>query len=252
MDHGFTNSRAQFTGSPVLVHRLLSFTGSPVSSSPVEFTVYRFLRSPVDMRLPPHFALGRSASSRPRHRRPTTSVRRWRGTRPGGTRLVEIGVWHGVTTSVLWRAMAPDGVLWAIDPFPRGRFGFSYQRRIARSEAARVTNGTVRWVRTTGELAAQIYRSEGAPPTGLVFIDGDHSYEALAGDWSAWSSLVAKGGVVCLHDSRSTPERQIDDAGSVIATERIVKRDPAFEVVEEGQSNRGSAPLRGSCTRHRI
>jgi predicted O-methyltransferase YrrM len=154
----------------------------------------------------------------------------------GRTRLVEIGVWHGVTTSVLRRAMAPDGVLWAIDPFPRGRFGFSYQRRIARSEVARVTNGTVRWVRTTGELAAQIYRSEGAPPTGLVFIDGDHSYEALAGDWSAWSSLVAKGGVVCLHDSRSTPERQIDDAGSVIATERIVKRDPAFEVVEEVDS----------------
>jgi len=154
----------------------------------------------------------------------------------GRTRLVEIGVWHGVTTSVLRRAMAPDGVLWAIDPFPRGRFGVSYQRRIARSEVARVTNGTVRWVRTTGELAAQIYRSEGAPPTGLVFIDGDHSYEALAGDGSAWSSLVAKGGVVCLHDSRSTPERQIDDAGSVIATERIVKRDPAFEVVEEVDS----------------
>ena len=154
----------------------------------------------------------------------------------GRTRLVEIGVWHGVTTSVLRRAMAPDGVLWAIDPFPRGRFGFSYQRRIARSEVARVTNGTVRWVRTTGEVAAEIYRREEGPPVGLVFIDGDHSYEGLAGDWSAWSPLIAKGGVVCLHDSRSTPERQIDDAGSVIATEKIVRKDPAFEVVEEVDS----------------
>lgn len=154
----------------------------------------------------------------------------------GRTRLVEIGVWHGVTTSVLRRAMAPDGVLWAIDPFPRGRLGFSYQRRIARSEVARVTNGTVRWVRTTGEVAAEIYRREEGPPVGLVFIDGDHSYEGLAGDWSAWSPLIARGGVVCLHDSRSTPERQIDDAGSVIATEKIVRKDPAFEVVEEVDS----------------
>lgn len=154
----------------------------------------------------------------------------------GRARLVEIGVWHGVTTSVLRRAMAPDGVLWAIDPFPRGRLGFSYQRRIARSEVARVTNGTVRWVRTTGEVAAEIYRREGGPPVGLVFIDGDHSYEGLAGDWSGWSPLIARGGVVCLHDSRSTPERQIDDAGSVIATEKIVRKDPAFEVVEEVDS----------------
>lgn len=154
----------------------------------------------------------------------------------GRRQLVEIGVWHGITTSVLRRAMAPDGVIWAIDPFPRGRLGFSFQRRIARSEVARIRNGTVRWTRTTGELAGEIYRREGAPPAGLVFIDGDHSYEGLVGDWFAWSPLVAKGGVVCLHDSRSTPERQIDDAGSVIATEKVVKKDPAFEVVEEVDS----------------
>ena len=109
-------------------------------------------------------------------------------------------------TSVLrgarWRPMA------CLGPLTRFRADAIHAatRRIARSEAARVTNGTVRWVRTTGELAAQIYRSEGAPPTGLVFIDGDHSYEALAGDWSAWSSLVAREASCACIDSRSTPE----------------------------------------------
>jgi hypothetical protein len=132
--------------------------------------------------------------------------------------------------------MAPDGVIWAIDPFPRGRLGFSYQRRIARSQVGGVANGTVRWVRTTGERAAEIYRREGAPPAGLVFIDGDHSYEGLAGDWFAWSPLVARGGVVCLHDSRSTSDRPIDAAGSVIATKKIVLSDPAFELIEEVDS----------------
>ena len=154
----------------------------------------------------------------------------------GRAQLVEIGVWHGVTTSVLRRAMAPYGVIWAIDPFPRGRFGFSYQRRIARAQVRRVRNGAVRWVRTTGVDAAGIYSRDNAPPAELIFIDGDHSYEGLAGDWSAWSPLVARGGVVCLHDSRSTPQRQIDDAGSVVATKKIILNDPAFELIDEVDS----------------
>jgi predicted O-methyltransferase YrrM len=154
----------------------------------------------------------------------------------GRARVVEIGVWHGVTTSVLRRVMAPGGVLWAVDPFPPGRLGFSLQRPIARSEVDRVRNAAVRWVRTTGEAAARLYREEMGPPVELVFIDGDHSYDGLSRDWHAWSPLVAPGGVVCLHDSRSTPDRPIESAGSVIATSEVVLKDAAFELVEEVDS----------------
>ena len=150
----------------------------------------------------------------------------------GRIRLVEIGVWHGVTTGVLRRAMAPAGVLWAVDPFPAGRLGFSLQRPIARSEVRRSRNGVVRWLRTTGEDAARVYRQNGEPPVDLIFIDGDHTYEGLERDWRAWSPLVARGGVVCLHDSRSTPDRVIDDAGSVLATSEVVLTDPSFELAE--------------------
>lgn len=151
----------------------------------------------------------------------------------GRATVVEIGVWHGVTTSVLRKAMAPEGVLWAVDPFPAGRLGFSLQRPIARSEVRRIRNGRVRWIRTTGIEAAEVYRQAGGPAVELIFIDGDHSYEGLVRDWRAWSPLVARGGVVCLHDSRSTPERPIDDAGSVAATAAVVRKDPDFELVEE-------------------
>jgi predicted O-methyltransferase YrrM len=151
----------------------------------------------------------------------------------GRSPIVEIGVWHGVTTSVLRAAMPGDGELWAVDPFPPGQLGFSPQRPIARREVNRVRNGSVRWVRTTGEAAADIYRRERPAGVALIFIDGDHSYQGLAGDWFAWSPLVAPGGVVCLHDSRSTPERDIESAGSVKATRTIVLQDPAFELIEE-------------------
>jgi predicted O-methyltransferase YrrM len=154
----------------------------------------------------------------------------------GRTSVVEIGVWHGVTTSVLRRAMAPDGVLWAVDPFPAGQLGFSLQQPIARAEVRRVANGKVRWIRTTGAAAAAVYRQEDRPAVEMIFIDGDHSYDGLVQDWRAWSPLIAEGGAVCLHDSRSTPDRYIDDAGSVRATAEVVRTDPGFELVEEVDS----------------
>src|ERR1700722_20557890 len=64
----------------------------------------------------------------------------------GRKRLIEIGSWHGVSSSILRRVMAPDGVLICVDPYPVGRFGFSPQRLIALKEVSKVRNGTVRWV----------------------------------------------------------------------------------------------------------
>lgn len=145
----------------------------------------------------------------------------------GRRALVEIGVWHGVTTKRLRAAMAADGRLTAVDPFPIGRLGFSVAERIAHREVRRIRNGHVSWMRTTGAEAAQ---SHG--PIDFIFIDGDHSEAGLRADWRAWSALVVPGGIVALHDSRSTPERPIDGAGSVIVTATEIVPDTRFSVVE--------------------
>ena len=150
----------------------------------------------------------------------------------GRKRLVEVGVWHGVTTCRLRGAMAPDGVLLAVDPYPVGRLGFSVQQLIARREVARIPNGTVRWVRQTGRAAARDYTAAGEPPVDFIFLDGDHSYEGLRGDWENWVPLVAADGVVALHDSCSSATRAIDDAGSARFTREVVLRDPHFERLE--------------------
>ncbi|MHC4767267.1 MAG: class I SAM-dependent methyltransferase [Planctomycetota bacterium] len=154
----------------------------------------------------------------------------------GRRRIVEIGVWHGVTTCRLRRAMAPDGVLFAVDPYPAGRLGFSAQRYIAAREVARVPNGTVRWLRTTGVDAGRAFATTGEDAVDFVFIDGDHSYDGLEGDWTAWSPVVGGGGLVALHDSRSTPERSIDDAGSVRYTNEVILRDARFAVIDAVES----------------
>jgi predicted O-methyltransferase YrrM len=150
----------------------------------------------------------------------------------GKRRLVEVGVWHGVTTKVLRRAMAADGILTGVDPYPKGRFGFSVQRVIAHHEIGRIGNGTVQWHRSTGVEAARNYTSNKGHLVDFVFIDGEHSYEGLRQDWEAWSPLVAPDGIVALHDSCSSADRQIEDAGSVIFTREVILKDQRFKLVE--------------------
>src|SRR5207245_3844168 len=133
----------------------------------------------------------------------------------GRRRIVEIGAWHGVTTCRLRAAMAPDGVLYAVDPYPVGRLGFSAQWCIARHEVAKVRNGSVCWIRTTGAEAGRGHAARADELVDMLFIDGDHSYDGLCGDWESWRGLIGPDGIVALHDSRSTPKRNIEDAGSV-------------------------------------
>jgi len=146
----------------------------------------------------------------------------------GRRRLAEIGVWHGVTTRRLRAAMAPDADLLAIDPYPVGRLGFSAQRYIAHHEVAGVKNGRVRWIRATGVETARRIAAAREAPVDFLFIDGDHTYEGLRDDWESWSGLVAPDGLVALHDSRSTPARNIDGAGSVRFTNDVILRDSRF------------------------
>jgi predicted O-methyltransferase YrrM len=150
----------------------------------------------------------------------------------GRKRVAEIGVWEGVSTSVLRRAMAADGILFAIDPYPPGRLRVNLQQPIARREVARIANGNVEWLRMTGEEAARFVKDNGRGPIDFVFIDGDHSYEGLKVDWDGWSPLMAPGGIVALHDSRTAPDAPIDDAGSVRFFNEIIAADPRFEIID--------------------
>jgi predicted O-methyltransferase YrrM len=150
----------------------------------------------------------------------------------GKKRLAEIGVYQAVTTCRLRQAMAPDGVLLAVDPFAPGRLGFSYDRLIARGEAARIPNGQVRWLRMTGKEAARDRSVDELGGIDFIFIDGNHSYEGLREDWESWRPRVVPGGIVALHDSRSYNGRDIESAGSVKFTRDVILRDPGFAVLE--------------------
>lgn len=143
----------------------------------------------------------------------------------------EIGVWHGVTTCRIAAELAENGVVYAVDNYVPGRFGFNYQQRIAQHET-RKAGEKVRFVVATGEAAATQICSKIGGQVEFIFIDADHSYKGLETDWHSWSGLVAQNGIVALHDSRSTPDRNIDNAGSVIFTRDVILKDERFELVD--------------------
>jgi predicted O-methyltransferase YrrM len=153
----------------------------------------------------------------------------------GRSRLVEIGVFNGVTSLEIRRAMAADGLLWAVDPFPPGRLGYCIDERVARHTIKQSNNGEVLFVRLTGAVAAAKYAEQMSEPVDFIFIDGDHSWDGIKADWQGWSPLMRCGGIVALHDSRLCPGREVP-ADSVRYTQQVIRLDPHFEIIDEVDS----------------
>jgi predicted O-methyltransferase YrrM len=144
----------------------------------------------------------------------------------GRRMLVEIGVMHGASTRILCGAMAPDGTLTAIDPFPAGRLGVSFEQAIAHREVSRGPARRVIW----GRAYSHEVGANWSAPIDFIFIDGDHSRCGIERDWTTWSQFVEPGGVVLLHDSRAV------DGGvrheSVHYTDEVILHDPRFACID--------------------
>jgi hypothetical protein len=152
----------------------------------------------------------------------------------GKLRLAEIGVFHGVNTRSFREVMDPAATLLAIDPFCRSFFGirgYGWARRIAHREVEGGRRGQVIWVEKRGEDAPLDPAVQPFLPVDFLFVDGDHSYEGLAGDWGAWKGQVREGGVVALHDSRNR-----NGCGSERYTAEVILRDAGFACVEQVDS----------------
>jgi hypothetical protein len=150
----------------------------------------------------------------------------------GKRKLVEVGVWHAGTSKTLRGAMAPDGVLYAVDPYEPGRLGFSIPRVVGRSELGRVPNGRVAWIRATGADAATSPEIRNAAPFDFVFIDAAQTYESLRSEWQAWSPLVEAAGILALHDSRQLAGDTSPEQTSVRYAREVVSQDPRFELID--------------------
>jgi predicted O-methyltransferase YrrM len=152
----------------------------------------------------------------------------------GKRRAVEIGVFEGVTTSVIAKSMAPDGILFGIDPFVPGRMGICWAKPIARREVARAKpNCKVEFIEKLSHAACNSIDGT----FDFIFIDGDHSWDAIVEDWNDWSERMDADGIIALHDTRVPDHNpRVAEFGSHQYFERHIKHDDRFDVLEQVDS----------------
>jgi predicted O-methyltransferase YrrM len=114
--------------------------------------------------------------------------------------IVEIGCWKGRTTAILVQAAsAYHAKLTSIDPFiqPGARFSPASADGWRKNlEEIGLTPPTLLEM-TSVEAFAQFPENT---DLGLVFIDGNHSCEAVTTDIELWSPKIKPGGILAFHD----------------------------------------------------
>jgi predicted O-methyltransferase YrrM len=141
--------------------------------------------------------------------------------------ILEIGSYLGASTAFLAGGLgAHQGKVICVDTWKNG--GMSEGERDTESEFKSNTSSfgeKVRAIRgcSIDPQVVDAVRSE-AGSIDLIFIDGDHSYEGVYGDWCAYSPMLRSGSLVVLHD-----------IGWAEGVQRVLKDDIRLKVGSEGR-----------------
>jgi cephalosporin hydroxylase len=198
----------------------------------------RVRRLPLDLPLAEAVAFGRAFTWRGGRLRATQSTEEilWllelvRELRPAT--VVEIGTDEGGTLFLWTWVAAPDATLVAVDVRPLGLLGrwstYAFVRRGLARERQRVK--LVMPVDSQSPATVdRVRRLLGDRPVDFLFVDGDHSYDAVKRDYELWSPLVRRGGLIAFHDVKPDAPNDVprfwSDLKRSTATEECIAGDP--------------------------
>jgi predicted O-methyltransferase YrrM len=117
--------------------------------------------------------------------------------------ICEIGCYEGKTSVAL--ALNGSGTVYSIDPFIPGRLGICYSELVARLHRGRSGASNLQFVKGFSEDIAANFESR----IDFLFIDADHTYEAVKNDWKTWARKMNDGGFIALHDCKLAPNSPI-------------------------------------------
>src|SRR5690554_5838714 len=152
---------------------------------------------------------------------------------PPDRAIVELGTYQGRTALFMaWGARQGRGAhVYAIDPWDlpgkRGPYNQNPEGGRGEHRKAFTDPGTYNWarynVRANGyanrvtlirDFSVKAAEKWSAGPVGLLFVDGDHNYDAVRADVRAWAAHLAPDAVIAFDDYAAThPEviRAVDD-----------------------------------------
>ena len=129
--------------------------------------------------------------------------------------IVEIGSWQGKSTVYLAGGSLSGNraTVFAVDPHTSAgtsafaadphtsagttAVGMNTYEAFLRNISAAGVRSVVKPMVTTSAEAARDFSG----PVGLVFLDGDHSYESVRSDFEFWFPKLIDGGVIMFHDT---------------------------------------------------
>jgi predicted O-methyltransferase YrrM len=130
-----------------------------------------------------------------------------------GCRVVEVGCWQGKSAIYLanqFKAFGKRARIHCVDTFDGGTDEFLRQRiqemggpdKLYQRFMHNICQAEVDWMMTVHrqpsvEVASSYFEDESV---SAVFIDADHSYEAVKADLEAWYPKVQPGGMIAGHD----------------------------------------------------
>lgn len=145
---------------------------------------------------------------------------------PSGSHFVEVGAFYGKSTAYLAVEIANSGKDIRFDVVDTWRGspehqvgGWDYQEAMVNDTAFEIFKNNlapvihiINPVKLTSLKAAHLYEDNSLD---MVFIDADHTYEAVKVDIAAWLPKVKVGGYLCGHDyisySKEDPVRRAVD-----------------------------------------
>jgi predicted O-methyltransferase YrrM len=117
--------------------------------------------------------------------------------------VLEIGTARGGTL-YLWAQAATDNAIIVSVDLPGGEFGGAYpEARIPFYQSFPKDNQKLHLIRNNSHLTETLGMVENCfsgQKIDFAFIDGDHTYEGVKSDFSLYSPLLKKGGIIALHD----------------------------------------------------
>jgi predicted O-methyltransferase YrrM len=161
---------------------------------------------------------------------------------PNNAIVVEIGAFLGCSTVLLagGRKTRGSGEVHAVDPFDASGDAFSQPIYASIRETAEPSlrdrfeqnltrAGVERWV-SVHQMRDQDLVGCWSRPIDLLFLDGNHEYEAVLATYWAWSRFLKPGGILAVHNSRPGYRRATHDGSARLVEERV--HAPAYGEIE--------------------
>ena len=125
-----------------------------------------------------------------------------------GLVIVEIGSFRGRSATALGLAvkLGNKNSVYAVDPYVEfegvfgGKFGPQDRSELYRNLFRAGVGDAVGVISLPSTAAAKSWSERNI---GLLWIDGDHRYEAVRADLDAWHPFVVQGGTIAFHDTHT-------------------------------------------------